>query len=314
MSGPPLRLRGFRRCLSCGYSLTGQPVIRDAELSLFLARCPECGAAASLSDHPLLGPWSSLWAAIAAAGWWMVAGLLLLASTTNLFAGTQAVLATAAQRYTVRLSDLYWADQQARAGGAGAGRSTQAWGTVIMVNQVLNQDPARWWMAQDHDALLAASGGLAGAIDPRAAIAALPLCVVALTWGAVWGIVLNGRPGRRAPRLGPILVAPMILGFVILLQLPFIERWQSSEIGWLHDAAQSQIGPMVLVAVLVIIAALLCAGQAMGPLVARLALRLTLLPRRRRAFRALLRPGDLPPSDVAQGSPAAPRNRGASLE
>ena len=51
------RIEGVRPCLQCGHDLNGQPILKEPDLGLLLARCPECGRAAALVEHPTLGVW-----------------------------------------------------------------------------------------------------------------------------------------------------------------------------------------------------------------------------------------------------------------
>ena len=44
------RIEGVRRCLQCGHDLNGQPILKEPDLGLLLARCPECGRAAALDE------------------------------------------------------------------------------------------------------------------------------------------------------------------------------------------------------------------------------------------------------------------------
>lgn len=64
-SNPPVGvIRGERFCTSCSFPLMGQPVTRDATYNLLIARCPECGTAASLQEYPGLSRWATRLAAL----------------------------------------------------------------------------------------------------------------------------------------------------------------------------------------------------------------------------------------------------------
>ena len=51
------RIEGVRPCLQCGHDLHGQVIARESTYGLLIARCPECGSVAALSEHPRLGIW-----------------------------------------------------------------------------------------------------------------------------------------------------------------------------------------------------------------------------------------------------------------
>jgi len=71
-------LRGDRLCIHCFYNLKHQPTIHDRELNLFIVRCPECGAAAALDDHPALGRWERSAARALAIAWTLTLIVLVL--------------------------------------------------------------------------------------------------------------------------------------------------------------------------------------------------------------------------------------------
>lgn len=70
-------LVGDRLCVSCGFNLHGQHIVREPRYSMLMVRCPECGTVASLQEFPLLGKWMTRWAALLAVIW-----LLLLLGLT----------------------------------------------------------------------------------------------------------------------------------------------------------------------------------------------------------------------------------------
>ena len=73
------RIDGVRPCLHCGHDLHGQAIVREAAYGLLIARCPECGTVAALSEHPRLGIWGKrLGATLMATMLTMLIPLLLL--------------------------------------------------------------------------------------------------------------------------------------------------------------------------------------------------------------------------------------------
>ncbi len=78
-------LVGDRLCVSCGFNLAGQSVVREPHYRMLIARCPECGTVASLQEFPILGKWAMRWGGVLAAAWFVVMLLFTLGSAGAIF-------------------------------------------------------------------------------------------------------------------------------------------------------------------------------------------------------------------------------------
>jgi hypothetical protein len=78
-------LVGDRLCVTCGFNLAGQSVVREPHYRMLIARCPECATVASLQEFPILGKWAMRWGGVLAAAWFVVMLLLTLGSAGAIF-------------------------------------------------------------------------------------------------------------------------------------------------------------------------------------------------------------------------------------
>ncbi|RMD61665.1 MAG: hypothetical protein D6824_07795 [Planctomycetota bacterium] len=62
-------IEGDRCCPACGFNLVGSPVRREPVYGLYLLRCPECGRACPVDEHPRIERWTSRLTALLAALW-----------------------------------------------------------------------------------------------------------------------------------------------------------------------------------------------------------------------------------------------------
>jgi len=70
IEGPVVaHLEGDRCCPACGFNLVGSPVRREPVYGLHLLRCPECGRACPVDEHPRIERWTSRLTALLAALW-----------------------------------------------------------------------------------------------------------------------------------------------------------------------------------------------------------------------------------------------------
>lgn len=90
-------LVGDRLCVSCGFNLAGQSVVREPHYRMLIARCPECGTVASLQEFPILGKWAMRWGGVLAAAWFVVMLLFTLGSAGAIFGMSYGVARMDAQ-------------------------------------------------------------------------------------------------------------------------------------------------------------------------------------------------------------------------
>jgi hypothetical protein len=115
-------LVGDRLCVSCGFNLHGQHVVRESKYNMLMVRCPECGAVASLQEFPLLGKWTTRWAAALAVIWLLLLLGLTLGTAGATFGLSSAVVRTSvtpvAREISRRHSEWYRGTQEAEAQAA----------------------------------------------------------------------------------------------------------------------------------------------------------------------------------------------------
>jgi hypothetical protein len=273
-------LEGDRLCARCGYNLTGQPIFREAHYELLIARCPECGAVASLQEYPLLGRWAGRWAAVAAALWFLF--ILAIAMAT---AGTYMGLAAAT-------------GEQA---SHGFGEYVQQRFLADMGKDMSQgydyQEFMTWRDRQHFDLLLVDAGGFLRAMDRRALWLWIPLGLLALVGGVVWAVILVARRRR-----GMLICALAIMVLTGALCVFPVAEWLNDERygyypGWF---GRSRIAPQVLGLSLVFTFAVFVAGMMIGRPIVRLMIRTLLPPRLRSALAILWICDDLPPPSARQ--------------
>ncbi|QYK47200.1 MAG: hypothetical protein KF838_10455 [Phycisphaeraceae bacterium] len=93
-------LVGDRLCVSCGFNLAGQTVVREPHYRMLIVRCPECATAASLQEYPVLGKWANRWGGVLAAVMILVTLLLALGTAGTIFGMSYAVSRVASKPLT----------------------------------------------------------------------------------------------------------------------------------------------------------------------------------------------------------------------
>lgn len=235
---------GDRHCAGCGFSLVGQPIVREARYGLLIARCPECGRAAPVEDYPVLGRWANRWAALAA-GLYVVALLgLLIGAGAALFGGIVTIAEDAtvplsreiggryldyvAERYRAGVGaassgearcveSLREAEQRLSTGGVtGAALPTTI--SDAAIERVRSRMPgwygidAAWWEGQDKAEVLRAAGGFRRAGGAVELLAWFWLLTASFALGVLLALASTGWPLRRAFTAGliPLLVGALL--------------------------------------------------------------------------------------------------------
>jgi hypothetical protein len=286
-------LVGDRLCTHCGYNLTGQAVLREPHYQLLIVRCPECGAAASVQEYPLLGRWAGRWAAVVAAAWFLFLVLFWVGSAAAIFGFSTGTAEIAAEEYRTFLQDRYnaWAkespDPIVITVQPGAGAPVLPAPPLIRANEF-----ADWWKTQDPAALLADAGGWFAAVDWSAAFLWIPLGLLAFVFGCMWATILVAR-GRRA-----LLVWGGAIMFVAcaFATIPMSD-WLAGEPSWYWTGARQQICPRMMVLSLAFGAVTLVIGLMVGRSLVRGMIRLLLPPRMRSSLAGLWLADGLNPPD-----------------
>jgi hypothetical protein len=247
------RVEGTRPCLRCGHDLHGQSILREPEHGLFIARCPECGTVAALTEYPTLGVWGRrLGTALMAT---MIALLIPMAllSALALF-GMSAIL------FDERIREVRPVLES-------------------MASDPLNgQITPEWWIANGAEArqrMLAALFRF-DRQDLMLAVAMSPLPVLI---GIVWSAILSGLPGRRVWLAGPLIGAIGIL----YIALGFINEAPLGVVTvWISDAAFQSMAWPGMATFLGIGTGLMTLGLLLGRTLFRLLASFALPPRSRR--------------------------------
>lgn len=295
---------GDRLCVHCGYNLTGQNIYREPHYDLLIARCPECGAVASVLEYPVLGRWANRWAAVVAALWVLVLLVFWIGNAGAVF-GLSMATATEGARNAFRehLEEAYkeWEAEQAPAATASTAPGTANPPAVSVSGQTITLPVGTppqvrsfitrgsrypqfetWWAAQDKAALIQQNGGWSAVIDRRAFFFWIPLTVVAFIFGCFWGIAL-----LRRRSVGLLIWVGVIMATACAFALIPYLAWYTDAPSNPWNAAMNTVAPPMLVLSL----AYAVIPLAVGVLVARpLARRLirTLLPLKLRSSLSLL--------------------------
>lgn len=212
-------LQGDRACTGCGFNLLGQPIVREGHYGLLIARCPECGAVAPLTEYPSISKWSRRIVGVVAALWLVALIAVTVGAGSALFGMTIVSSQEASQEFARSMESAYSAEvalqqqgQQA-SGGTGAGATTPTVGGAgqgtssgpapplpplpahVRVRFSSMQAPQSWVEQQDVPERFLEWGGWV-AVGNEVGIVAMPLCIVALAAGLFLGVaVLNQRRG-----------------------------------------------------------------------------------------------------------------------
>ncbi len=251
------RIDGVRPCLQCGHDLHGQAIVREATYGLLIARCPECGTVAALSEHPRLGIWGKrLGATLMATMLTMLIPLLLLTAL--------AIFGVAAGIY----------DETARDGRTAL--------TAMTSENPLGPDriTPEWWATNGDQARRAVVEEVL-ILDSQERMILLFLLAVPLLLGVLWSGILVGVPRRR------LWIVAVASGAVALFYL-WIGTVDDQRLGvdpvWYSTAVFQIIAWPLMGGVILIQTGLMAIGLLIGrPLLRRLA-GFVLPPRARRTM------------------------------
>ena len=214
-------LQGDRACTRCGFNLVGQPILRESHYGLLIARCPECGAAAPLTEYPSVSRWSRRIVGLLAAVWVMALVGVTVGSGAALFGLTVAASHESAEDLGWALENAYLAEQaQLAALGAGAtmgpvapGAAAASAGQIapvaptarVRVRFSSNAAPKDWVEKQDVPQRFSAMGGWAFVLG-ESGLFAIPVLIVAGVAGAFLGLAAMHQ---RRWRLAMVSVLPL---------------------------------------------------------------------------------------------------------
>ncbi|MCC6659828.1 MAG: hypothetical protein IT437_02970 [Phycisphaerales bacterium] len=266
---------GHRLCSSCGFTLLGQPILREPHYAMLIIRCPECGAIAAVQEYPALGRWAARWAALLAAIWLVTLVGATLASAGILFGMSEGMLDAATTLYAeeiARAHDLWYkALPDPKASPVAAYMPAGA----IVAPGAFSWIDAAWWKSVDKPAFLRAHGGWFGAMDPAAYWFAWWVVLAGLVIGIFWSVALLAARRTRAMLIAAAIV-PLAASFCWLAHQGEAMPWVSG-INLAANAAEAQFVPCTASLALAIGALSIAAGIWIGRPLVRLAVR-TLLP------------------------------------
>jgi hypothetical protein len=233
---------GDRMCTGCGYNLVGQQIVREDHYSMLIVRCPECSTIASVQEYPLLGGWASRWGALLAALWFIFL-IGMWPASSGIICGMSVVIADeSARSYSRYLTDLQ-SESEAQAAGqtAQAGQPgtsvIRIQGTTIQYSSA-GSDFEKWWLQQDHQALLAAAGGWRGAVHGEAFLILIPTAFMVFAVGWFWSVCLI-----QLKRRWLVMCAAAIFFLACVFVIPIVLEWHTLGGSWARMAATQQLGP-----------------------------------------------------------------------
>ena len=271
-------LVGDRLCISCGYNLVGQPVLREPHYQMLIVRCPECATVASVQEYPLLGRWANRWAAMLAALWLLVMLALWIGSGAAIFGLSYGASDVAAQKYRYFLGNEFQEWIQNHQPATTQGRFS--WTT---------NDYQAWTASQDFQALFQRAGGWTGAVDWTALWVWAALLIAGFVIGCIWSVALFGR---RRPAL--LIWGIVIMAVALAFSTISFAEWYLRDRMWGWHAAERAICPTVMVLSLGIGAAALATGLMCGRSCVRGLVRALLPPRLRSSLAFLWITDSLP--------------------
>lgn len=277
-------LIGDRLCVSCGFNLAGQQVVREGHYRMLIVRCPECATVASLQEFPLLGKWAARWGTLLAALWLLVMLAFSAGTGGAIFGLSLATTHNACRRVSVEVERRFAAHVALQ---QGADPSVHA-GSIDWYGP--SWVDATWWGSQNGDEILRATGAGLDRFDYRA------ILMVALQWwliglmGLVWGVALLHARGVRLLLAGLVPLS-LAMAFALIRLLALGESVATAGRPGAgvssSDLAMWLAGRPVLVASVVLSLVPLWVGMMLGRPLARVMVRVLLPPRSRGALGVL---------------------------
>lgn len=283
-------VEGDRPCTGCGFNLYGQPIVRERHYQMLMVRCPECGAAASLQEYPLLGRWASRWGALLAAMWALVVLGGMFATAGIILGVSQEIRRSAAEPLGVIIAQQH-REYQATPEAVAAGSKTRFnYQTNQPVTSWENID-ITWWETVDQKAIVAQAGAAGKLSNPNAYWDLRILAILMLPAGIVFAVAMPGL--RRSRFLVPVLmIAALALLFVTLATDSPSPRWA----GWFTaQAAAETLTPSATYICIATATAVLIFAMLIGRPVVRWLVVVLLPPRLRVGLSVLWTCDGLPP-------------------
>jgi len=178
-------VHGDRVCVSCGFNLSGQRIVREEKYNLLIARCPECGQVAPLMEYPLLGRWANRWAATLAGLWLLLFFAASFACGMTIFGLAMGTTEVVSDEAGIAISDAHraWALEH----NPDLDLQQTRWDVV---------DPS-WWDGADKRALFNDAGGVRMIVWRGSQTTWIGLFFAMVAFGSAGSIMLLGVPKAR---------------------------------------------------------------------------------------------------------------------
>jgi hypothetical protein len=276
------QIAGDRLCTTCGFNLFGQSIVREPHYGVAMVRCPECSAAAALSEYPSLGHWSGRLTAITVALYSL--GLLGLLGLTVVVIGAMSKGASYQSASVVarEIAQAHIAYQKSRdpvsAGGAPAPpfvyTSTLGgyeWDTIELA----------WWNTQAIGTFVERAGGPWRSYLRRAVEISLLISPPIFALGVVWSVVFHHLHRRWL-----VVFAAGVVAFGAAFRF-FIDSLDSdpyAPIASALDLAEKSLSRHTTPLAFLVLLALLLTALLVGRPIVRGLIRVLLHPRHRGVF------------------------------
>lgn len=298
---------GDRLCVGCGFTLYGQPTIREPHYNLVIVRCPECSTVAALQEYPLLGRWANRWAVLLVGLYLLILVGLAFAGAGVMTAATTVAVDQCGEKYATFIAQRHhdWIKSLDDATLTGLKSGLPQWLIQQIDQQITPQNAAwswvtdEWWNQQDPRAMFAAAGGWTGTVSLSGLWAWFPVLLTGFLVGMVWSLALMGM---RRSRVLPVALVSVALAAVFIYVGFAGTQYYGTSARPASGIAQSQLVVPISAATLVFGALCVALGVWLGRPAARGLVRAMLPPRSRGALAGLwLMEGKSPPLRSIKG-------------
>lgn len=272
-------LTGDRVCVTCGFNLVGQQIVREPRYGLAVVRCPECSTAAALHEYPSLGRWQWRLAFLSAALYLLIL-VGMYAGTCGIFAAISIATDEAGIRAAGRIIAIDHKkhyDDAVRAAAEGSGPPPPA-----RAGQLTGWDydliDLAWWETADRSrAINAIKPFRPTQLETGSAVRASALALLAIAAGTVWSVALCGVRRRWMWVIAALIAAGAAV--VVVLARADTGMPRVAQSAYAYELARELAGiraPLTVAGYLVV---LLLAGLVVGRSIARAMVRFLMPPR-----------------------------------
>ena len=241
---------GTRLCARCGYNLSGQIIRREPRYHLLVVMCPECGTVSPMIEYPSLSPWITQVHRLLTSLWVLLLLVLLAATAVPPFAFALGSSAMMGERYDDAVRHAF-----------------NASGTTRPFSD--------WWSTADRGAILADAGGAGGLFGPEVVTLLLLQLPVMVLMGMVWSVLLVGK-GWFTRLVWALVLIAVAAAYVAI---PALDWYLEDTFRSASEAGRAYVGSVVAPLSLAWSFVILLPGMAVGPVLARGLVRVTVPPK-----------------------------------